>query len=149
MGSAIGASVFPRHPGGPHNHSIMAIAVAMKHVQTTNFKNYQRLVLASTTTLADRLLSLGCDVSGQGTQNHRLIVEIRGFDANSAKEVLDKIAVACGVVIATSELYFGCYALTSHGLLPHNFRRVAGIIYRDLTIAKELSVTKGCRSLCR
>ena len=27
MGSAIGASVFPRHQGGPHKHSIMAIAV--------------------------------------------------------------------------------------------------------------------------
>lgn len=88
-------------------HSIMAIAVAMKHVQTANFKNYQRLVLANTTTLADRLLSLGCDVSGQGTQNHRLVVKIRGFDANSAKGVLDKIEVAGGVVIATSELHFG------------------------------------------
>lgn len=48
----------------------------------------------------------------------------------------------CGVVIATSELYLGSYALTSHGLLPDNFRRVAGIIYRDLTIAKELSDTR-------
>ncbi len=94
----LGRQSFPVIKVGPHNHSIMAIAVAMKHVQTANFKNYQRLVLANTTTLADRLLSLGCDVSGQGTQNHRLIVEIRGFDTNSAKEVMDKIAVACGVV---------------------------------------------------
>lgn len=34
------------------------------------------------------------------------------------------------------------YALTSRGLLPDNFRRVAGIIYRALSIAKELRVTR-------
>lgn len=45
-------------------------------------------------------------------------------------------------VTATSELHFGTYAMASCVLLPGNFRRVADIIYRALTIAKELSRIK-------
>lgn len=142
VGSAIEASVFPRHQGGPHNHTIMAAAVAMKHVQTETFKNYQRLVLANTTMLADRLLSFGCDVRGHGTQNHQLAVKIEGIGLDSAKEILDEIEVACNVITATSELHFGSYAMTSRGLFPDDFRRVVDIIYRALAIAKELGGIK-------
>ena len=92
----------------------------MKHVKTSNFKNYQRLALANTTTLADRLLSLGCDVSGHGSQNHRLVVRIRGIDGNSAKEVLDKIGVACYSYKRTSFWYIcdGVLCSTSWKLSP-------------------------------
>ena len=37
----INAAVFPGLQGGPHNHAIAAIAAAMKHAATPEFKAYQ------------------------------------------------------------------------------------------------------------
>ena len=47
LGDAIDQSVFPGHQGGPHNHAILAKAVALKQVSTHAFKAYQRLALAN------------------------------------------------------------------------------------------------------
>jgi len=41
----INQAVFPGLQGGPHNHAIAAIAVAMKHAHTEEFKEYQTQVI--------------------------------------------------------------------------------------------------------
>lgn len=140
--SAIKASVFPCHQGGPHNHTIMAVAVAMKQVQTAAFKKYQSLVFANMAMLENRLLSLGCDIRDIGMPKHQLAVKIGVIDVNSLKHVLSEIGVACGITTATRELRFDSLAMTTRGLLPKDFCRVADIIYRALTIAKELGGDK-------
>lgn len=142
MGSAIQASVFPRHQGGPHNHTIMAVAVAMKQVHTATFKKYQSLVLANTRTLADRLRSLGCDISGNGTQTHQLAVVLRDNNVDSTQDALDEIEVTCSVSTAKSELHFDSYPMATHGPLPGNIHQIADIIHRALTFAKELGGIK-------
>merc|ERR1712061_307284 len=38
----INASVFPGHQGGPHNHTITALAVALQQASTKEFKDYQQ-----------------------------------------------------------------------------------------------------------
>jgi glycine hydroxymethyltransferase len=43
----INFSVFPGHQGGPHNHTIAALAVALKQAKTGEFKTYQKQVLAN------------------------------------------------------------------------------------------------------
>lgn len=40
----INQAVFPGLQGGPHNHAIAAIAIAMKHAKTDEFKTYQKQV---------------------------------------------------------------------------------------------------------
>lgn len=42
--SAAAPQVFPSLQGGPHNHQIGALAVALKHVQTPEFKQYAQQV---------------------------------------------------------------------------------------------------------
>ena len=37
-------SVFPSLQGGPHNHQIGALACALKHAQTAEFKQYSKQV---------------------------------------------------------------------------------------------------------
>lgn len=39
-------TVFPGLQGGPHNHSITALAVALKQAQTEEFKTYQKQIIA-------------------------------------------------------------------------------------------------------
>lgn len=51
----INASVFPGHQGGPHNHTITALAVALHQAQSKAFKEYQKIVLANAKALAERL----------------------------------------------------------------------------------------------
>ena len=43
----INFSVFPALQGGPHNHQIAALAVALKHAATPQFKTYAKQVLPS------------------------------------------------------------------------------------------------------
>lgn len=40
----INFSVFPALQGGPHNHQIAALAVALKHAATPQFKTYAKQV---------------------------------------------------------------------------------------------------------
>jgi glycine hydroxymethyltransferase len=42
--SKIDFAVFPSLQGGPHNHQIAALAVALKHAATPEFKAYQHQV---------------------------------------------------------------------------------------------------------
>merc|ERR1719213_1591476 len=51
----INASVFPGHQGGPHNHTITALAVALHQAQQPAFKDYQQTVLENAKALASRL----------------------------------------------------------------------------------------------
>ena len=37
---AIDSAVFPKHQGGPHNHTISALAVALKAANTKEFRKY-------------------------------------------------------------------------------------------------------------
>ena len=39
-------SVFPSLQGGPHNHQIGALCVALKHAQTAEFKQYSKQVMS-------------------------------------------------------------------------------------------------------
>lgn len=41
----INFAVFPALQGGPHNHQIAALAVALKHAATPQFKTYAKQVL--------------------------------------------------------------------------------------------------------
>jgi glycine hydroxymethyltransferase len=141
LDKAINASVFPRHQGGPHNHAIMAVAVAMEQIQTRCVKEYQELVLANAAVLASQLLGLGYNVLGNGTQSHQLAVKLNDVDPAFAKEVLDRVGVAIELVTLTGELHLGALAMTSRGLLPADFRRMAEIIHRGLTITKYLAMT--------
>ena len=40
----INTAVFPSLQGGPHNHQIAALAVALKHAKGPQFKEYQKQV---------------------------------------------------------------------------------------------------------
>jgi glycine hydroxymethyltransferase len=37
---AIDSAVFPKHQGGPHNHTISALAVALKAANTKEYRGY-------------------------------------------------------------------------------------------------------------
>merc|ERR1719436_244850 len=66
----INMAVFPGLQGGPHNHAIAGIAVAMKQAAAPEFKEYQRQVVANAKTVAAGLMSLGYTIITGGTDCH-------------------------------------------------------------------------------
>jgi len=69
----INQAVFPGLQGGPHNHTITALAVALKQASLPEFKQYQRQVLANSRAMANKLTSLGYKLVSGGTDNHLVL----------------------------------------------------------------------------
>ena len=150
----INASVFPGHQGGPHNHTITALAVALKQAQSQEFKEYQRMVLLNAKALAARLGNakdkggLGYNVVSGGTDNHLVLIDLkdRGIDGARVERVLELVGVASnkntvpGDVSAMKPggLRMGTPAMTTRGFSPEDFTRVAEIVDRAVTISQKV-----------
>ncbi len=153
----INASVFPGHQGGPHNHTISALAVALQQAQSREFKEYQRTVLLNAKALAERLGNpkekggLGYTVVGGGTDNHLVLIDLknRGVDGARVERVLELVGVASNKNTVPGDksamkpggLRMGSPAMTTRGLLPEDFVRVADIVDRAVTITQNLDKT--------
>ena len=150
----INASVFPGHQGGPHNHTITAIAVALGQAQTREFQEYQKTVLLNAKALAERLGKpkekggLGYTVVSGGTDNHLVLIDLKnkGVDGARVERVLELVGVASNKNTVPGDksamrpggLRMGSPAMTTRGLLPDDFTRVAEIVDRAVTITQHL-----------
>ncbi|OAX84776.1 hypothetical protein ACJ72_00856 [Emergomyces africanus] len=150
----INASVFPGHQGGPHNHTITALAVALQQATTPEFKTYQQTVLENAKALADRLGKptnsggLGYNIVSGGTDNHLVLVDLknRGVDGARVERVLELCGVASNKNTVPGDksamkpggIRIGTPAMTSRGFGPEDFVRVADIVDRAVTITQKL-----------
>jgi glycine hydroxymethyltransferase len=73
----INMAVFPGLQGGPHNHTITALAVALKQALAPEYKQYQQAVLANSAQLADDMVEHGYTLVSGGTDNHLMLVDVR------------------------------------------------------------------------
>ena len=75
---AIDKSVFPALQGGPLMHVIAAKAVSFKEALEPEFAGYQRQIVANAKALADGLTEHGFRLVSGGTDNHLVLVDLRG-----------------------------------------------------------------------
>jgi glycine hydroxymethyltransferase len=135
------AAVFPGTQGGPLMHVIDAKAVAFAEALEPSFADYQRQTLANARALADGLLARGYPIVSGGTDNHMLLVDLRGteIDAASAERALHAAHIAVNRVSLPGDLgseptqgdgglRLGTPAVTTRGLREDSMRRVAGWI---------------------
>ena len=150
----INASVFPGHQGGPHNHTITALAVALQQAQTQEFKEYQKTVLENAKALAGRLGNskenggLGYNIVSGGTDNHLVLIDLkdRNVDGARVERVLELVGVASNKNTVPGDksamkpggLRMGSPAMTTRGFQPDDFRRVADIVHRAVTITQKI-----------
>ncbi len=73
----INFAVFPALQGGPHNHQIAALAVALKHATTPEFKAYQQQVRANARAVGKKLMSYGYKMITDGTDNHLVLWDLK------------------------------------------------------------------------
>ena len=147
----INNSVFPGHQGGPHNHTITALAVALKQAQTPDFHTYQTQVLANAKAFAKRLGEakekggLGYHLVSGGTDNHLVLADLKpqGIDGSRVERVLELVGVAANKntvpgdrsALIPGGLRMGTPAMTTRGFNERDFERVADVVDRAVTIA--------------
>uniref|UniRef100_A0AAY4BTR5 Serine hydroxymethyltransferase, cytosolic n=1 Tax=Denticeps clupeoides TaxID=299321 RepID=A0AAY4BTR5_9TELE len=149
--SLINQAVFPGLQGGPHNHAIAGVAVALKQALTPEFKVYQKQVLANCRALASTLIDKGYKIVTGGSDNHLILLDLRpnGTDGGRAEKVLEACAIACNKntcpgdksALRPSGLRFGSPALTSRGLAEEDFRQVAEFIHRGIEMTLEIQAS--------
>ncbi|KAI9167301.1 serine hydroxymethyltransferase [Paramyrothecium foliicola] len=147
----INASVFPGHQGGPHNHTITALAVALKQAQSPDFHAYQTQVLANAKAFAKRLSEekskggLGYHLVSGGTDNHLVLADLKpqGIDGGRVERILELVGVAANKntvpgdrsALVPGGLRMGTPAMTTRGFNEDDFVRVADVVDRAVTIA--------------
>ncbi|KAK5168749.1 Cytochrome B translational activator protein cbs2 [Saxophila tyrrhenica] len=150
----INSSVFPGHQGGPHNHTITALAVALHQAQQKEFKEYQQQVLQNSKSLAARLGEgkssggLGYNIVSGGTDNHLVLVDLKdkGIDGARVERVLELVGVAANKNTVPGDksamkpggLRMGTPAMTTRGFTGPDFERVGDIVHRAVNISKML-----------
>lgn len=150
---AIDKQVFPGLQGGPLMHIIAAKAVAFKEALSPDFKTYARQTVANAKALAESLQARGYDLVSGGTDNHLLLMDLRGRDltGKDAEEALGRalITVNKNTVpgetrspFVTSGVRIGTAALTTRGMGEEEMRRIGGWIADVLDAPHDESVTK-------
>jgi glycine hydroxymethyltransferase len=153
----INSAVFPGHQGGPHNHTITALAVALKQAQTEDFKQYQAKVMENSQVLATSLSKKGYQLVSGGTDNHLCLADLRPEGVNGAKveRVLEMANVALNKNTVPGDLSalnpggirIGSPAMTSRGCDGKDFEQIANFIYRGVEISKNIQSKAGSKTM--
>ncbi|XP_071965043.1 serine hydroxymethyltransferase, cytosolic-like [Antedon mediterranea] len=149
----INEAVFPGLQGGPHNHAIAGVAVALKQTMDPSFKAYGKEVIQNARVMAKCLMDRGYHIVTGGTDTHLLLLDLRskGLDGNRADKVLEEISIACNKntcpgdksALRPSGLRFGTPALTSRNLKAADFEKVVDFIDKGISIALEIKAASG------
>ena len=136
----IDRAVFPGQQGGPLMHVIAAKATCFRLAATEGFKAYQKQIVKNAQTLATDLKDHGLRITSGGTDNHLMLVDVKGsigMTGKDAEERLDTVNITCNKntipfdtekPFIASGLRFGTPALTTRGFKEPQMHRVAELI---------------------
>jgi glycine hydroxymethyltransferase len=161
----INFAVFPGLQGGPHNHTIGALATCLKQANTPEFVQYQKQVLLNCSRLALELNNLGYNLVSGGTDNHLVLINVKaskGIDGARVERILELACIATNKntvpgdtsALTPGGIRMGTPALTSRGFVENDFARVAHFFDRAVQIALKLQKTeqgkklKGFKDMC-
>ena len=137
-------AIFPGSQGGPLEHVIAAKAVCFGEALKPEFKTYQEQVVKNAKALAAALEKEGFKVLTGGTDNHLMLVDLRGMEI-SGKELQNRcdevyITLNKNTVpndprspFVTSGVRIGTPAITSRGLVESDMEEIAHLIWLTAT----------------
>ncbi len=139
LGKAIDKAIFPGTQGGPLMHIIAAKAVCFGEALRPEFKAYQQRILDNAKTLAETLVAEGFDLVSGGTDNHLMLVDLRGMGI-TGKELerrLDTVHITVNKnaipfdpekPFVTSGIRIGTPAVTSRGMGAEEMKTIGRLI---------------------
>lgn len=134
-------SVFPGVQGGPHMHTVAAIAVALHEASQPSYQSYAQQILANAQIMAERFLYHGYDLVTGGTDNHMVVVDFSQSDmpdGKKAESVLDKIGISTSKSsvpddsnppFRPSGLRVGIQAMTTRGVEEEDTKQIVDFIH--------------------
>lgn len=159
----IDKAIFPGVQGGPLMHVIAAKAVALGEALKPEFKEYAKQIIANCQALAEGLIAEGFRLVSGGTDNHLLLVDVRGqkMTGKTAEHLLDEVGVTCNKntipfdpesPFVTSGIRLGTAAVTTRGFKEADMKEVATIIGLVLNnpedAAKQAEAAQRVAALC-
>jgi len=144
----VNTAVFPSLQGGPHNHAIAGVAVALRQATQPHFRVYQEQVLKNSKAMAKRLIDLGYKLVSDGTDNHLVLVDLRSkkLDGARVETVCNKVNITANKntcpgdksALSPSGLRLGAPALTSRGFDEKDFEKVIELLDKACAIAADV-----------
>ena len=149
-------AVFPGSQGGPLEHVIAAKAVAFGEALQPSFRVYSQQVVANAQALAERIQERGIAVVSGGTDNHIVLLDLRGIGMTG--KVADLLVSDVHITankntvpfdpqspFVTSGLRLGTAACTTRGFDEAAFREVADVIADRLLNPEDAAIEQRCR----
>ncbi len=135
----VNSRVFPGMQGGPLMHAIAGKAVAFGEALQPEFKDYARRIVENCRAMAEGLMEGGLNLVSGGTDNHLMLVDLRGTGTNGKdlEELLDQVGVTCNKNMipndpepptVTSGVRLGTAAMTTRGMGEEEMREISEII---------------------
>lgn len=137
-------AIFPGTQGGPLEHIIAGKAVCFGEALKPEFRAYQEQVVKNAKALAAALEKQGFSILTGGTDNHLMLVDLRGMDV-SGKELQNRcdevfITLNKNTVpndprspFVTSGVRIGTPAVTTRGLVESDMEKIAECIWLAAT----------------
>ncbi|HDZ54160.1 MAG TPA: serine hydroxymethyltransferase [Candidatus Nealsonbacteria bacterium] len=151
--------VFPGIQGGPHNHTICALGVALKEAQKPQFKKYIQQIVKNAKVLAEELKKYNFDLISGGTDNHLILINLtnKGLSGKEAQNLLEKVGIVTnknGIPydqrkpFDPSGLRIGTPSLTSRGMKEKEMRKIAYWI-NEVIESSKINPPKFCEAKLR
>ena len=141
MSQVLDSYVFPGVQGGPLEHVIAAKAVAFFEAQQPEYKTYQKQVVANAAAMCAEFLRLGYKVASGGTDNHLMLIDLRGKFPELTGRVAEKELVKADITVnknmvpfdtrspfQTSGIRIGTPAITSRGFVEKDMVYIADLV---------------------
>ena len=153
----IDKAVFPGTQGGPLMHIIAAKAVAFGEALTEEFKAYQKQIKENAAVLAEELMKRGFHLVSGGTDNHLMLLDLRGtgITGKELEHRLDEVHITANKnavpndpesPFVTSGVRIGTPAVTSRGFGKDEMVKIAEFI-AAVTFDYENSRERVCREV--
>jgi glycine hydroxymethyltransferase len=140
--------------GGPLPHVMAAKAVAFNEASQPAFQEYAANIVRNSQALATAFTDAGVTLTTGGTDNHLMVLDVRGFGINGRQG--ESALREAGITLNrnsipfdpngawyTSGLRLGTPALTTLGMGPDEMREIADVVVKVLSNTQPATIAKG------
>lgn len=158
MSALLDSAVFPGVQGGPLEHVIAAKAVAFYEALQPSFKEYGLQVKKNAQAMAEAFVRRGYGVVSGGTDNHCMLIDLRGKFPELTGKVAEKALVAADITVnknmvpfdsrsafQTSGIRVGTPAITTRGVKEDKMEYIVSLIDRVLSAPEDETVIAAVR----
>jgi len=162
LAKAVDKAIFPGNQGGPLMHVIAAKAVCFGEALKPEFAAYQKRIVDNARFLASALLSRGLNLVSGGTDNHLMLLDLRGtgITGKELEHRLDEVHITLNKnavpndpekPFVTSGVRIGTPAVTTRGFGKEEMDRIAEFIFLAIQDfdANKAAIAEGVAQICK